>query len=819
MGYVCKLVKGSKSLDLSTGRYALMDFMPPSAGETPYFAGGTSANRFGGAAYVDKRGVNGSLGFSVRILGASNAECERGYRDIASFLILAGDENEPLYLEYRPDTNVGYEPLWGQSGANKRLQVEYGTVMKSSPYNVANTRERAIIANVDLVTRPYAFGKRQRVGAALGGLVEDIIGAAADGNSRGLIISKGTTNLFNNPVFEHATWNNNWNAGASLIASKNIDGAFIPAGGRVSAKLQSFGATNNTFTQTLTTLASTYTISCYVMLPDGGVPDSNDMQLYTDAAITTAFTAEGNGVYRASGPNAFSAAGHACGVVVKSERVVYVWGFQLENKGYTTALATGDMLGCAWTSTAHASTSTRTAARWKVPVAADTYDISQGTIYVALRMKWANSFPSDFVIWDSRDASHTSATYTLSYVASTDKFQFTDGTNTCLSAAQTYDVNTVIVLHATFSPSGTALYINGAVSDTDPSNPTTPGADIFLGCDYNAASQTPAVVLDYEFYNRAMSATEIANHYTNVYQVFADGQGMGSLPYLWTKDGDNILDNGDSGALQNWCVIGSVAGTAPAAVLARATVNGAAGVVSSVYWSLLDMPLDNYQDPGFLVDYGAPDTVSVATSSTQIGAVTLSQAQYKIIGGREIMGIANIDTATSTNNLNLQTAVYVGAAYTADYVYRSYSTTASEESLGVSLPLAVVPYNHAAFGAGLVSGGYQLRLNVKRSSGGAANITVYYVHFVPRPFVEITTTTSFGTDPADILYNDGKVDKVDASSGALYNPMQVIGDRIAPLPRRYNILTSFMTMLEEDCPDSSILTFQSFYLTPRWTVI
>src|SRR5512139_1688164 len=147
MGYVAKLTKGSRTLDLSSGRYALgMDFTPPVSDLGIYTSGGTSANRYGGAAKVGEKATNTIVVFSVKISGSSNAEVEHGIQNISAFLRMAGDQNEPLYFEWRPDNNVSFEPLWGQLGANKRLQVEWGRAEVWSNYMVANTRSELVFA-------------------------------------------------------------------------------------------------------------------------------------------------------------------------------------------------------------------------------------------------------------------------------------------------------------------------------------------------------------------------------------------------------------------------------------------------------------------------------------------------------------------------------------------------------------------------------------------------------------------------------------------------------------------------------------------------
>ena len=89
MGYVAKFTKGTRTLDLSTGRYDLGDFVPPQTNIAGDYAMGTSANRYGGASKVGEKALPSSYGFSVRIEGDTNAEVRRGRMDINWFLRLS----------------------------------------------------------------------------------------------------------------------------------------------------------------------------------------------------------------------------------------------------------------------------------------------------------------------------------------------------------------------------------------------------------------------------------------------------------------------------------------------------------------------------------------------------------------------------------------------------------------------------------------------------------------------------------------------------------------------------------------------------------
>src|SRR3972149_6728782 len=227
-GQVLKLTKGAYSLDLASGNYEVgQDFAPPPQSIIPQYAPGTSLNRTGGAALVGTKAVNRDFSFGVTITADSEAEVAQSVALIQSFLNLAGDPNEPLYLEWRGNADVSYESTWGQYGANKHYEIVYGQAVLAATYGVSDFRSRTLFdCRVNLTIKPFALGKKQRLTSVTGGIVEDTIGAA-DMLPRGTIIAEAVTNKMTNPAFSHATWNNRWAAGTSLVAAQNIDARYV----------------------------------------------------------------------------------------------------------------------------------------------------------------------------------------------------------------------------------------------------------------------------------------------------------------------------------------------------------------------------------------------------------------------------------------------------------------------------------------------------------------------------------------------------------------------------------------------------------------
>ena len=194
MGFIAKLTHGSNELDLNTSPLKLgIDFVPPSVQLLANLAGGTSANRFGGADLVSARATNRAINIPIVIEGTSEAEIRGALQRLSLMLGFAGDESTPLYFEFNPNDDVGFEPLWGQYGANYRYEVVFAESPKLPQYPFGPVKAGTLPrVNLALNIKPYALGLQQRVGIATGGILEDIIGTV-DGISKGVIVPEATT--------------------------------------------------------------------------------------------------------------------------------------------------------------------------------------------------------------------------------------------------------------------------------------------------------------------------------------------------------------------------------------------------------------------------------------------------------------------------------------------------------------------------------------------------------------------------------------------------------------------------------------------------
>src|SRR3990167_5237612 len=190
-----RLVRGTRSLTISSGRYALgRDFAPPDVSLEPNIATGTSANRSGGGVKVGERALDRDWTFSIHIqFCQSEREVTQAARDLRDFLLSAGDESEPLYLEYRasPDTPL---PLWGQGVL--RYEIIHGRFSLSDMYATSSFRGRELpTCPVVLRVKPLAEGLPQRLASAKGGVVLDTYGTT-DGAARGVMVCTAASNAF-----------------------------------------------------------------------------------------------------------------------------------------------------------------------------------------------------------------------------------------------------------------------------------------------------------------------------------------------------------------------------------------------------------------------------------------------------------------------------------------------------------------------------------------------------------------------------------------------------------------------------------------------
>lgn len=788
-----KLIRGARKLDLTSGRYRVSrDFSPPPVQQVTTVASGTSANRTGNVIAVDRRAKTRTWSWSIDVYGDTEAEVRRGLSDLSAFLAWAGDDADPVYLSYKPNSDTP-EPVWGQDGT-LRYEIIEGNVDIGNSYGVQRLREKYVSTNpVSLSIQPYAVGLPQTCAQAKGSIIHDTPGTT-DGRDKGVIVCNPQINYFTNPVFGHATWNSGWTAGANLTASENSDARFVLYGVR-SGKLQATGA-SRLFYQALTLSAATFTLTFYAKRPDGDAVTASDCVAYFAGTLqTSTYTRVGDGWYRVSYTGTATGAAANYGVGLAANALVYVDGFQVENSGYATALAHGDMYGCAWSGTAHSSTTTRTAPYLRVPLTADTFNVGQGSIRCVVTVP--NVPTTNFVVW--QEAATSMRIY---YAQATSQWTLSDNTNSvtytlAITAGATY------VLHAVWEGGRLQLYLNGA-SVASGGTFTAPSATptyLYIGSDATPAFQQTQTFKDFAIFGEALTTAQVLADYTNIAPIVADGQRVTSVPYFWTKDGDSQVDTFDDSSNDNWGVIQGVPGTSPADTEYALTCATAGVIPAGIgIWQTGEFISPSrllYQEHSGTVDAnssgGQYSRVSIGTTATFLSSTTPAWTTdprlYRFVENRQWYVLARVRAATTGGQI--YQALALGGS---NYILPNKKDKIASAFFRFKL-LSSIHFPKLATDSMSYSG-LSHYIFVKNTAA-AVNTDLDFYTFLPRPLALLKLGSSY-TYVRGSQYAAEDTSGGETATGTLTEPIEAI-------PDVYNVLFlyNYQDSVASDTPKTS----------------
>jgi hypothetical protein len=334
--------------------------------------------------------------------------------------------------------------------------------------------------------------------------------------SGAVAVGEATTNRILNPSIETNT--TGYASDGTVTLSRSSEHALF---GQYSLKwVYSSGSANVYYNVSGTLAASTtLTFSVYVRRLDGGVVSG--LSMYLDSSygtLTPTITPVGNGWYRVYGTRAISALGnHIVGLTGMATNTQWFFdGWQVEARAYTTPYVDGSLgSGYAWTGTAHASTSSRTAAVLAYPIN-NTISPVRGSVSMWILMEYYKVGLGG-VLWNAGDANG--------------EFQ---GQVSAAGSLQLY-INGNTVTHQTQVPAGwhhvaftwdvpantMRVYLDG-VPSTSAGTPSTTlptlhpstiqiGGSSLIGTTYNHNS----LIDDFAILDRALTADEITAIYNS----------------------------------------------------------------------------------------------------------------------------------------------------------------------------------------------------------------------------------------------------------------------------------------------------------------
>jgi hypothetical protein len=402
-----------------------------------------------------------------------------------------------------------------------------------------------------------------------------------------------------------------------------------------------------------------------------------------------------------------------------------------------------------------------------------------------------------------------------------------DPTSTLSTSSQTLAKDVALVLHFIWGPGTRKVYANGVeIGTTTTYEPEVLPADIYLGSSSSVIEHMPAVFNDFTVFETDMTATQVLDDYNSVLQVAGqgpDGQRVGAIPWLWTKDGDDVVDNHDDSGEDNWCVCGGMPGSDAGETQIQGALSSNWSVVKEL--SISRLAVTEFAIPTELMFLDQSGTADAGSSGGAYKLTSVS-ATGIVIGNN-----ASALTYPIFHNLLGQEWYMLfrlhdeGAALTCQFAYQmggneirtdflAYATTAAFR-LFLSLPLFI------ATAAGLLNSPVPgdttlaIRLNGKRTSG-TANVRLDYMCLLPRPLIRISETV---LPFAGFVLKGLRAVQIDATTKSPKEIMTVEGDVLELVPNALNILISLIGNETIDPAITYTLTYNRVEITPRYSLL
>lgn len=836
---IAKFIQGSDELDFTTGNLSIKTgtFTPPEYGLRPNISSLTLIN------IVDDSPRR--LPFEIVIQVDTEQEGRFEGRRIADFLRRSGNPDNPLYLAYKPNSDVDFEPSTGQIGASIFYPVIHGFANVGGLYSESDMKTKGWFLPVNLTIHPYALGLPEIFWSATGGIILD----QKEGRPNGFIVPEATTNKMTNPGFSHDIYDNGWTKASSTVYQKTIDPNHIRYG-ISSISIAAVAATNNTLTQSINVgNTNIHTMSARVRLIDGGTVSSTYCQLYYDSAQTTVFTQDPTDsdwwILETQGITGIASA-KATGLVIKNGYGIIVDFVQIEEKAFRTPWCAGSMLGCTWStvSTAgqHNSTSVRTVGRIR-EATDDMLNIEQGTIFMAVRMAYAND-DGPFAAADCTFFADSTADtkFFIEWDLSTTDWRMGDGTNQAQGASDTWPTGDIKVLVGTWSTAnGLKLFVGDTTSlDTDTPYATAAYTAVafqtngYIGSDSTPAAHHNSTFLAFGIFDRELTPTQIQNIYANVRPQLASGEAVNDIPWRWTSIGNDVTvnhDDADSGD-DNYVVVGGV----PGGLAAEAYFAGTA----SVGWNVFDrisvaylsaFTTDSVPLPVLFNVFDSADTVAAGNSSGGYLETSVSTSAQDIFLAQERVAdmmasaffrgkTARVYVRLYDSGSNLQVRFYLsdGGGLNTYSKWRAISSTTAFEWFSCE-PLGVAGVETFIMDHADRPENIRWAMEAKRTSG-TANMRMDFAIMLPESDIAVLTDPSTDTGVKGFILKGRQARTYSVATEILPRvPLQVFGGPIELEPQVPAYVWFLMGSPDATQVISHALTHTVTSVVPRWPLI
>lgn len=575
MGSFAKLVYGSSTLDLNDGvNYILLDyFVPPASGVRYQLAGSVWGIRDGGS-FSDVIAADRKMTIPLRVQGGGAENVETLINRVQKFLDLAREKLSELYFVFKPNAPIPYIPIWGSDGFS-RYTIKEGVVVVDK-INANTIKNHANIV-LDLVIGPYIETPFQEAFLGYGAVQDDRVGKHYFG-SHGIMSLPSRTNLIPNPTMKAPEWEYTNGSKRTSVMYGN-EWALVSQGGSIMVTPTQIGSPSLRLTTNVTASdTNAHAFSCYVKRRYGGVIDNTMLKIYYNtAALTTNYVSFPDGWYLlwATAPGVVSSV--PVGVEFQSGALgdgLVFGGYQMEVGSYPTPLIGGDFVGCYWTGSRMTSTSVRKRGQLALQARVWTDDsassqLNQLSIRMALRWWFPSTYGTDVCLFDF-GSDYTGVSYIYCFFrASDDKLVLTDGTNSAITNALSFNTMDRAVFHFVIARDRLQIWINGQLAASANAYTLQVTPKLILGHKVTStASYVCATFQDLTLWEQVLSAEEIQGDYAAIANALAGSDGFGeqlySMPYLTQPGGEQNIKNFVDGDYLDRVFVGGIVGDHPA---------------------------------------------------------------------------------------------------------------------------------------------------------------------------------------------------------------------------------------------------------------
>jgi hypothetical protein len=343
------------------------------------------------------------------------------------------------------------------------------------------------------------------------------------------------------------------------------------------------------------------------------------------------------------------------------------------------------------------------------------------------------------------------------------------------------------------------------------------GGTLTLGCSTRNNTGLNGYLDGWRIWNYPMSATQIGQLYNNEKPIKDDGNSLGMPQFLWTKDGDGVLDNCDDSSRDNFAIIGGIPGDVEA--LTEWQIDPPTSTPPDVYW-LGRKAVEETFDPASTFWLELQGTADANSSGGQYeqhafggspGTYDFDVAvdEIKHLQGR-IHFLARL--YVSGNAVDVNPFYKFGSGPRVDGEVQQIATNANFLLRAYANWDMWIRWDHLREGETPAS--LTLGLHVSDATGGAT-VRCDFVQVLPYPNCRVEVGSSISLSAGDTLHVIEDEAYVLASSGAEKYAPEFRGEPVNLEPHKYNYVW-FLAGEEGQQYDITDTATFVVYVTPRW---